>query len=1142
MKLMQGGFKAQVFVQASEARRQNALVVGEPKALHPRRNLHPLEPNAWPRVEVLVPPAEKPAVKAVDPAHSAFKSNPDAWVLYTEDGSAKHSLTGGTRLWVGRWHEKVDLWLNDEGKLSKASRVHARLDFSEEKGFWSIADNGSANGTYVNGVKIPLETHVDLHAGDHVGFGSCAEDVAAEAKEKERETTRFHFVMRMKPRRKPTASELAAATTAAETAAVALPSVVPPSLPAPASPTPTSTATAAPAVAPVAAPAVLSPCPPVVAPASPPPPPPPPPAARNVEAAASPPTTKATPAMGKDAQAAYEAGERATLLSLLSALKAQMKASSSQLQAATAERDAARAAGVVDCRVLSAELSMTEERTCDAEAAVCQLQQAHAVAARAYEEARTALAETEVSRDAALRAAEAAQSEARRAQDAAAAAVMQQQQAAADEKAARAYAHSLGASAPLPAQSQPPTPPPPAEWIAARRALRAPPLQRPSSAPAPHICSNGLGALPEALPEASASTPGHLPAEQTRAAWAEATALAAAVPTVAATVSVAQAKAQAEGEGEGEAEAMPVPAASTSATPALSPLAAALGRPSVVAAVLTATDVEVQTPSDPSGKMVLLPDQIVLLPGSPGLTSPGSVFNLSSRLHELLPEGEESFDVSPAATPAQHVAASQSPTTPSVAPDTPIVPGTAPATAPGTGTEAPATSMPAIERQSSDAVRAVLEAAEAHAERLEAKLREATRRAQLAEERSKRAECDASRFEVLCSREAASAKAAAEEAAVAKAAAEQAAADLASTKSALADARAAARASAMAAAAASKQVELMEVEVAAMLAEMRAREDTHYAAMTAMATIVGQGETIDRDESHAAMAEPGTPTGREQLRATLNASTANQAEVIATARAAAVASELQKQEAEAAAWVAASAAREEAAATAARELAEAAAALESERSARRQSEAILSEHLEDARRRAAAAEAAAARREAELSQLRRELQSEPAAAAAVSSMVSSMSHSGMNAAGGSAAACYADFAAAAASYYADAAPEPVPLPCVPMDEVELPFSALRAWAMQPQPLAEPVKPATPLAPRHARRRNERLSVPALPPPSMVPGPMPGGQVMFTTTAAAAESNRELKLPPSRLGTPTSKGLLGRFTSLFRGRSPTKPDN
>jgi hypothetical protein len=458
----------------------------------------------------------------------------------------------------------------------------------------------------------------------------------------------------------------------------------------------------------------------------------------------------------------------------------------------------------------------------------------------------------------------------------------------------------------------------------------------------------------------------------------------------------------------------------------------------------------------------------------------------------------------------------------------------------------------------------VLEAAEAHAARLEAKLHEATLRAQLAEERSKRAECDASRFEVLCSREAASAKVAAEEAAVAKAAAEQAAADLALTKSALADARAAARASATAAAAASKQAELMELEVAAMRAEMCAREETHHAAMTAMASIVGQVETIDRDEAHAAMAEPGTPTGREQLQATLNASmnasTANQAEVIATARAAAVAAEQQKQEAEAAAWWAATAAREEAASTAARELAEAAAALEAERSARRQSEAILSEHLEDARRRAAAAETAAARREAELSQLRRELQSSvgsmggsmcgsmggstsvPAAAAAVSSIVSSMSHSGMNAAGGSAAACYADFAAAAASYYADAAPEPVPLPCVPMDEIELPFSALRAWAMQPQPLAEPVKPATPLAPRHARRRNERLSVPALPPPSMVPGPVPGGQVVSATTAAAAESNRELKLPPSRLGTPTSKGLLGRFTSLFRGRSPTKPEN
>ena len=55
------------------------------------------------------------------------------------------------------------------------------------------------------------------------------------------------------------------------------------------------------------------------------------------------------------------------------------------------------------------------------------------------------------------------------------------------------------------------------------------------------------------------------------------------------------------------------------------------------------------------------------------------------------------------------------------------------------------------------------------------------------------------------------------------------------------------------------------------------------------------------------MAEPGTPT-RELPQATLNASM--KAEVIATARAAAVLAEQQELEAEAAAWVAASAARE----------------------------------------------------------------------------------------------------------------------------------------------------------------------------------------------------------------------------------------
>jgi hypothetical protein len=53
------------------------------------------------------------------------------------------------------------------------------------------------------------------------------------------------------------------------------------------------------------------------------------------------------------------------------------------------------------------------------------------------------------------------------------------------------------------------------------------------------------------------------------------------------------------------------------------------------------------------------------------------------------------------------------------------------------------------------------------------------------------------------------------------------------------------------------------------------------------------------------MAEPGAPTGREQLQATLNASmdASMKAEVIATARATAVLAEQQELEAEAAAAV-----------------------------------------------------------------------------------------------------------------------------------------------------------------------------------------------------------------------------------------------
>ncbi|KAL1526381.1 hypothetical protein AB1Y20_015094 [Prymnesium parvum] len=76
----------------------------------------------------------------------------------------------GSPVWIGRWKERSNVWLDDGGLRSKASRLHARLERDEETNCWTLIDNDSANGTFVNDHRVSSEL---LKAGDILGFGTC---------------------------------------------------------------------------------------------------------------------------------------------------------------------------------------------------------------------------------------------------------------------------------------------------------------------------------------------------------------------------------------------------------------------------------------------------------------------------------------------------------------------------------------------------------------------------------------------------------------------------------------------------------------------------------------------------------------------------------------------------------------------------------------------------------------------------------------------------------------------------------------------------------------------------------------------------------------------------------------------------------
>jgi hypothetical protein len=73
-------------------------------------------------------------------------------------------LTGPT-LEIGRDSANTIVLAND----SNVSRRHATLQWTE--GQYILIDNGSSNGTFVNGVRIPAQTPQPLRSGDEVQIG-----------------------------------------------------------------------------------------------------------------------------------------------------------------------------------------------------------------------------------------------------------------------------------------------------------------------------------------------------------------------------------------------------------------------------------------------------------------------------------------------------------------------------------------------------------------------------------------------------------------------------------------------------------------------------------------------------------------------------------------------------------------------------------------------------------------------------------------------------------------------------------------------------------------------------------------------------------------------------------------------------------
>ena len=283
----------------------------------------------------------------------------------------------------------MGLWLDDGGRPSKASRLHARFDrlSTTTPCSWRLVDNDSANGTFVNGVRIPQDG-VELRDGDCIGFGSVppppasesseasdvgvvskkvhASDVARAAAATSDATPRFHYVIRFRdgPSHSVVTAVASATTTKGDVKpaapnpahAASNPAVRPPptyeqrpsarrphsaksSAAASSVVNPVTSIANAPAAAAALDSAELADVSDAATAGA-------PPETLEAAAAASPAAAAAAaPAPGEAAAAApvsaFEAGEKATLLSLLGCMRAQLRASQAKLKDATAAKEAA---------------------------------------------------------------------------------------------------------------------------------------------------------------------------------------------------------------------------------------------------------------------------------------------------------------------------------------------------------------------------------------------------------------------------------------------------------------------------------------------------------------------------------------------------------------------------------------------------------------------------------------------------------------------------------------------------------------------------------------------------------------------------------------------------------------------------------
>src|SRR6201992_4144966 len=95
-------------------------------------------------------------------ADTGVVSRPNPPVLTIRHNGSQHSFAPGHEVVVGR-NLHADLRIPDP----RISRAHLILRF--DQGRWLAIDNGSLNGTYLNGYRMPV---FDVHDGQSVNVGN----------------------------------------------------------------------------------------------------------------------------------------------------------------------------------------------------------------------------------------------------------------------------------------------------------------------------------------------------------------------------------------------------------------------------------------------------------------------------------------------------------------------------------------------------------------------------------------------------------------------------------------------------------------------------------------------------------------------------------------------------------------------------------------------------------------------------------------------------------------------------------------------------------------------------------------------------------------------------------------------------------